>query len=449
MMQTRTKKRRLEHFSEGDVVTMGHPSPLIDKTSDEPLNDTGANRRLVVFIGPPKTASTTLQSFFSKYASNSHSNTKASVFQNWNYPFLLKDPNGLKEIRHGPNHSLFWEIQKEILEQPPEINLLLGSEFLIQFETCHTLEYLQNWTNVTPEVVIMYRSPRMSHFLSIWKQQTKVGRKEFYGYSFRDFLCSQKTQEKVLEKLSVIANPLGLAKTAVGQNWPTFLLDMGGLDGQDVSHAFGCDILKVNCQGQWMEGLQGVTIRKNSRWGDPNLTEGKQLELENIFTQRDCTYYDELHNHPLLTILYRRHLWENNCTNTGVSAEPKFRHNVTNMLNQMRAILGCATTTATATNDDEVHTEVHATTTMEDMQSNIPKATRTINPTNATSNVTKVISTSTQLELGGSLTSRRQWMELVALLFVLLVFGYRRRKHMVVFITFSLLVLYWTLSSSL
>jgi hypothetical protein len=67
----------------------------------------------------------------------------------------------------------------------------------------------------------------------------------------------------------------------------------------------------------------------------------------------------------------------------------------------MQAILGCATTTTTATNDDEVHTKVHTTTMMKDMRSNITKATHTINPTNATLNVTKVITTSTQLKLGG------------------------------------------------
>jgi hypothetical protein len=34
---------------------------------------------------------------------------------------------------------------------------------------------LQNWTNVeTPEIVVQYRSPRISHFLSIWKQTTQV-----------------------------------------------------------------------------------------------------------------------------------------------------------------------------------------------------------------------------------------------------------------------------------
>jgi hypothetical protein len=77
---------------------------------------------------------------------------------------------------------------------------------------------------------------------------------------------------------------------------------------------------------------------------------------------------------------------------------------------------------------------MHATTTTmttEDTQSNITKATSTISPTNATSNVTKVITrTSPQLEVGGLPIPQFQWIQLMALFAVLLVFGNRRRKSM-------------------
>jgi hypothetical protein len=393
-----------------------------------PTTSSTDRRRLVVVIGPPKTASTTLQSFFAQYASNQRLETKAAVFQNWNYPLFFERDDGLRELilHDEPEHRKFRGIQTLLLEQPPTINLLLVSEYLTHaFDDNDALDYLQNWTNATPEVVIMYRSPRMSHLISIWKQATQAREhKELHKYSFRDFVCSPEVQETVEVQLSLFANPLGLAQSAVGEEFPTYLLDMGGLDGQDVSHAFGCDILKVNCSdsngdGQsWMEGLQGVTFHKNSRKGDPNVTETELLALENVFSQRDCTYRDELHNHPLFTVVRQRHLWEHCATSTSTITAPKVfpqDNNVTYMLHQMRAILGCAATTTTTT----------TTTT-----------TNAISSKNTTRNDTKMTTTHStplynmmdQLEAGGSLPNPLQpmelmvlqWMELVVLLFILL-----------------------------
>jgi hypothetical protein len=56
----------------------------------------------------------------------------------------------------------------------------------------------------------------------------------------------------------------------------------------------------------WMEGSQGVTIRKHSRGGDPNVTETQRLPLEKYrYATRLHLLLSwwELHNHPLLTVL--------------------------------------------------------------------------------------------------------------------------------------------------
>lgn len=297
-------------------------------------------RRLVVFIGPPKTASTTLQSFLAKYASNDRPESKATAFDTWNYPLLNgKDDGGLKDLvlEFEKKESTRKE---QLLRQPKNVNLVLGTEYLI-FLHNHTrvLESLQRWTNTTPEIAIVYRSPRVSHFVSIWKQQTQVWHKEFYQYSFREWMCRPESQLKVLERLDVVANPLGVAYTSL-RYWPTILVDTSGfLPGQDISHVFGCDVLNVPCHGRWIQGLEEKVIHKNTKKADPNLTRAEQSALEQIFFERDCAFFKELHNHSRLTIVHPNSLWKDHCQ--GRDGNYKFRQNSTSMLEVMRSIIGC------------------------------------------------------------------------------------------------------------
>jgi hypothetical protein len=309
---------------------------------------TPPRRRLVVFIGPPKTASTSLQEFFARYANgqNAESSSKVAAFANWNYPMFLGSRNGLKEIRFGPSNKAYLSIKEKFQRQPIDLNLVVGSEYLVNFESWkeNVFSTFKNWTddNAVPEVVVQYRSPRMSHLISIWKQQTQVKGKATYGYSFRDWICSGDPSVNV--RLGRLANPLGLVEPLVHKyQLPTYLMDMGGIQnqGKDISHVFGCDILRVNCtqDGRWIVGLEGEIIRQNSRKGDPQLSAEQKEQLEHVFTQRDCTYYDELHDHPLLHILYRHQLWKDDCSS--VTPEPRFRENVTTMVSRMQQIMQC------------------------------------------------------------------------------------------------------------
>jgi hypothetical protein len=346
------------------------------------INGGHRRRRLVVFIGPPKTASTSLEEFLSRYADDDNK-TYASSFANWTYPRILGHPNGLKELRFGPqeNPATFAKIEQQIrrvVRHHPEKSIILGTEYLTAIVDVqnHLLNYLVNWTtpiissnttttttttttsysmpSLTPEIVVLYRSPRISHFLSIWKQATQIAGKPYYGYSFQDWMCSpnKETRAFVQAKLVRHGNPLDfIHKLSVQKHLPTYLIDMGGLQNNsnaaedldldldlDICHVFACDVLKVPCNSQSrILGLENVVIRKNSRKGNPNLTEPQLEALEHVFSLRDCNYFRQLQNHSLVTILHRHKLWDRDCP----EMDPMYRTNVSTMMDRMQQILQC------------------------------------------------------------------------------------------------------------
>jgi hypothetical protein len=109
--------------------------------------------------------------------------SKAAAFSNWNYRYgthcelILGHPNGLQHLRFGPAIDKFDQVRAQIKSQSPNLVScwVPSSEFLASVDGTDTFAYLQNWTNVeTPEIAVQYRSPRISHFLSIWKQTTQV-----------------------------------------------------------------------------------------------------------------------------------------------------------------------------------------------------------------------------------------------------------------------------------
>jgi hypothetical protein len=309
----------------------------------------GHQRRLVVYIGPPKTASTSLQSFLAKYATKGGKRAKA--FEGWQYPMFLGAKSGIRYILDGYDDPSFGKIRNEFQRQNTSVNLVVASEYLIYYGTMlngHIFDLLSNWTNVAiPEVVIQSRSPRIGHLISTWKQQTKaVKTRAWHGWSFHQYMCSNVTETVVTERLGHFVNPIGVAHDMVHKyQLPTYVMDIKGVSqhGLDVCHAFACSIMKVNCtEGNitWVQGLEGVTIHDNSRVGNPQLSSEQKTEMEKIFDQRDCAYRDDLYNHSLFQLLYQHDgFWPEHCTKT--KAMPVFRYNASVMLNEFRRILRC------------------------------------------------------------------------------------------------------------
>jgi hypothetical protein len=230
-------------------------------------------------------------------------------------------------------------------------NLIIGTEEFDRFgETPWTgrdgirpIEEILEIIPVDPEkleIVVMYRTPRHAHWLSIWKQIT-TGKT-----SYHDFICPSSGRPKdafprVWESLATAANPLGLVEVLRSKNWNVVLMDMGGVEqkGLDISHTVACDVLQVPCQNGLVEGVK-VLVRANQRSNtrDPNITLEHKLEIERVLRRRDCAYApQQLELDPGVHVLHRHSLWQN-CSDTESYDEYK---NTTFLLNMLQQLAGC------------------------------------------------------------------------------------------------------------
>lgn len=313
-----------------------------------------AERRFVVFIGPPKTASTSLEYFLADHVNKKKDgDNTVDAFQSWNYPLFLGYQNGLRELRIGRDpDAARGKIRKTFQKQDPDMNLVVGSEYFIQypiFLNGRLFEVLANWTGRTPEIVLQSRSPRTSHLISCWKQASQVKGKPSTGLTFRQMLCNtNKRIESITRRhVSTYVNPLGMALGIIQKyGISTTVLDMTGIaeQGMDVCHAFACSVLKVNCtsDGKWVQGLEGTVFQDNSRFADPGISKDEIQQMEQVFLQRDCAYYEELYNESNFHLFYRHSgLWPEDCAN--IQPMYQYRYNETLMLDTLRGIIGCST----------------------------------------------------------------------------------------------------------
>eukprot|EP00980_Cylindrotheca_fusiformis_P025433 scaffold13706_cov98-Cylindrotheca_fusiformis.AAC.3 len=319
--------------------------------SDRSSSDIDGSRRLVVFIGPPKTGTTSLQEFLFTH-STIEKRSYAKAFKGWNYPNFFNNRAGLREIVKGTDHRYYKRIRKIFESQKKSLNLVVASENLInydQFLDGKVFHLFSNWTDITtPEIVIHYRRPRIEHVLSIWKQFSQVSHgeeKRFRGCTFQQFVCSEVTKPHLRNAVFRLADPIGVAHDMVQKyKLPTYMIDMEGAaeQGVDLSHAFACSIMKVKCidKNRWVHGLRKDFKHLNSRTGNANITKKQYEHLERTFHQRDCAYRDELRNHSLFHFLFQHNeSWPNNCDHVGTV--PAYRHDSSSMIDEMRRIVGC------------------------------------------------------------------------------------------------------------
>ena len=311
-------------------------------------------RRLVIAMGPPKTASTSLQNFLATYMSNNNDlregSSRIDAFSDWHYPLFFDRDNGFKELEKGYDHLGFPVIKNMVQNVSSSTNLVLASEYLINYKTWldgNLWQELANWTGVVqPELVLVSRTPRTSHLVSIWKQLTQVPWKPTYGFSFQELICNTEASAPIERGLGTFSNPLGVAHNIIfSDSLPVYVLDSGGVaqEDMDICHAFCCSVLKVNCTDdqKWVRGLEGVTIRSNTRKGDPGLTREQVTQLDRLFQQRDCAYFADLRNHSMFHLLYRSNdLWPDDCSGS-IRSVPAYRYNVTVMLEDFRRVLEC------------------------------------------------------------------------------------------------------------
>eukprot|EP00980_Cylindrotheca_fusiformis_P018088 scaffold5807_cov54-Cylindrotheca_fusiformis.AAC.1 len=307
-------------------------------------------RRLVVYIGPPKTASTTLQTFLATYASPT-STFRGSAFEDWSYPMFFGRKHAIYRMRtEEKKKGTIKRIRDEFRAQSPSKNLVVASEHLIYFDTMHkgrVFKMFSEWTNIsTPEVVVHSRSPRTSQLISLWKQNAQSNPKHpYFKWSFRKFMCANASFVSLSKGLDFMVNPIGVVNGLIQKHGlPTYYVDMEGITEQqlDICHVFACSILRVKCTdgNEWVQGINRTAVRANIRKGDPAVSPEQFDKMEHLFRQRDCAYGKDLFHHPLFRPVYHSNgFWPNQCSN--VQAMSSYRHNSSVLLHDLRTVLEC------------------------------------------------------------------------------------------------------------
>lgn len=299
-------------------------------------------RRLVVMIGPPKTATTSLQLFLSTYA-NRKSHRRAAAFKDWSYPKFMNHKNGLQFLpTSNVNDENYKKIRWEFKRQPESMNIVVASEYLLP--RIFQLQRFANWTNVRmPEVVINSRSKRMSQVFSVWKHYTVKPESPTYNFSFHQYICSKEAEDKI----GRFTDPLSASQDLVhGYGLRTIFMDMAGVDqqGLDICHAFSCSILNVDCNdgNKWVRGIGKHVVTAHVKKRDPDITNSQMQQMERVFHQRDCAYGSDLYKDPLFSILYQHNeSWPIDCIENKVNAVPAYRYNRSVMFEELRSIMKC------------------------------------------------------------------------------------------------------------
>jgi hypothetical protein len=267
--------------------------------------------RLVIFAGPHKTASTSVQWFYSRNASNQLPEDKIKpAFNEWTWPRFREPDNGnrLFSLNRNWTDKKLHFYKNRIVDAYNEANVILGTENLCFFESTGSIDLLLNWTTVSePEMIVHYRTPRTDQWLSLWKQYTRLGEGKVYeNYTFYDYLCHAE------DPFPSQINPLHLVSKFLQREWRTHLIDMAGVvsDELDISHTIACEILQVPCEFGWVQGLQGEVVLRNQREGNANLTDFQYSAFERVLQQHDCTYMTVFKNTHHLTIHHWQELWK-------------------------------------------------------------------------------------------------------------------------------------------
>ena len=127
-------------------------------------------------------------------------------------------------------------------------------------------------------IVLIYDSPRIGQWASIWREQSK---------SYEDFLCNDNEVHKLYEYVDTTMNPFKVASVYREQGWKVIVIDEDGIrkSGLDPAHSIACNVLKgVTCVDGWVDGLQGeISTVAIEPYGIGELDEDSQDDLEQLF----------------------------------------------------------------------------------------------------------------------------------------------------------------------
>jgi len=131
-------------------------------------------------------------------------------------------------------------------------------------------------------VVVTYRTPRVKHLLSIWRETKKKNE------SFKAWMLSTKNNFGAIDSLA-------LAEKFLNKDMNVVLADMNGITnaGYDISNIIACQVLDAACTDQQqVEGSDPPLIMntKQNFNGDIDIDEDKLELMDEVMRKYDCKY---------------------------------------------------------------------------------------------------------------------------------------------------------------
>jgi hypothetical protein len=201
-------------------------TPTTDTTARTPNDNNNDDddhniQRIVIFFGPHKTASTSIEKFLVTHAGDTVDQKEDGSFRDWTWPTYRAndDGNALYRLNSKQNTNQLQIYQQSIQSaiSTTKSHVVLGTENLDKFDETGALELLWNWTSSSSllieddtldendvqrkqnldrrplqfEFIVNHRTPRIDHLISVWKQNSKHSMKAS-GWSFFDYWCHRK-----------------------------------------------------------------------------------------------------------------------------------------------------------------------------------------------------------------------------------------------------------------
>lgn len=304
-------------------------------------------QRLVMLVGPHKSASTSVQAYLVKLA-------KANVLKRFNWSWTGRD--NLKGFSDASRYLLVPDMATGKERKTAKVrreaqadwdtgrSAVAAAEFLDyvaaqpEREARASIKRLWDWlpndtSSNNVEAVVMYRTPRSAHLVSAWKQQVQF-RKAITVEPWREsvdkqhrrrkkipikppslaeWLCKGEYQEVMRYNISTILaaqlNPFGVAYAYHEYGGADVtMIDMAGVKDGDVPSSVVCDILKLPCtaEGKLDSNSEIVSQARNKKVEptDLGMSDDDLNEAEEIIRDMDCYYYCQLGNN--LNVLHAK-----------------------------------------------------------------------------------------------------------------------------------------------
>mmetsp|Transcript_11635 Transcript_11635/g.22972 ORF Transcript_11635/g.22972 Transcript_11635/m.22972 type:complete len:622 (+) Transcript_11635:397-2262(+) len=322
--------------------------------------------RLLVVVGPRRSATSSVAEFFYKYARGSQFGRASGKIYHplakFRWPMVYGVESNKTEIDRPYkrfNHLVTdpdnEPLRKEIIDaivadynQDYVDAVIFGGEEFDQVgniagqnnnhAAVRAIRDVQEATGAPDEcvtIVINYRVPRFEHWVSLYSSKTLLESGEDYDLvdpdnavvsnqflPYTEHMCLETSTWDRMYELLTSMNPMYLAEiylnptNGLGEGWKVAMVDMGGVnkvDG-DITHTIGCEILGGKCteDSRWVKGHVQESFFNAVLERDYNSLPEMEIDnSEQLFLYRDCAYQRDLQKNERFSIVRQDYIWKN------------------------------------------------------------------------------------------------------------------------------------------